>query len=86
MKVHAVMALMLDNRYQEAAKVQDVLTKNGCIINARLGLHEVGDECAANGLILLHLYGTQGEVDTLSSDLQGIAGVKAKTLELDYQK
>jgi hypothetical protein len=86
MKVHMVMALMLDNRYQEAAKVQDVLTKNGCIINARLGLHEVGDECAANGLILLHLYGAPTEVDILGSDLQGIPGIKVKTLVLDYDK
>jgi hypothetical protein len=86
MKVHMVMALMLDNRYQEAAKVQDVLTKNGCCINARLGLHEVGDECAANGLILLHLYGSREEVDQLDKDLQTVPGVKVKALELEYNK
>lgn len=86
MQVHMVMALMLDNRYQEAAKVQDVLTKNGCIINARLGLHEVGPECAANGLILLHLYGSQEEVDTLNDDLKSVLGVKVKTMELDYDR
>jgi hypothetical protein len=77
-----IMALMLDNRYSEAVRVQSILTRHGCMISMRLGLHETRDECAPNGLILLHLRGEPGEADELERELHEVQGVNVKKMEL----
>jgi hypothetical protein len=77
-----LMAVTVDRRLKEAPKVQGVLTKHGCIINLRIGLHETMNVCADNGLIILHLCGTKKEVAALKRDLAAIKGVKARTMEL----
>ena len=76
------MAVRISKRIAEAVKVQQVLTKHGCIIRLRVGLHEVGDVCADDGLVLLHLCGMKKEIAALKADLGRIKGVKAKTLEV----
>ena len=80
-----VMAVMLDKRVDNAPKVQEVLTKHGCAIRLRVGLHETGkDYCANWGLILLQLCGTCEEVGALECDLKAVDGVKIKMMELDF--
>ena len=64
-----IMAVMLDKRREEAPKFQEILTKHGCIIKIRLGIHEVEQVCAEEGLIILHLVGTDEEVKNLEKDL-----------------
>lgn len=56
--------------------------KNGCIINVRLGLHEIRSVCADEGLILLYLCGAKKEIAVLKNDLCKIKGVRVKTMEL----
>jgi hypothetical protein len=82
MDCRAVMAVMVDKRMKDAAKVQEALTKNGCIINVRLGLHEIRNVCADEGLILLYLCGAKKAIAALKSDLRKVKGVKVKTMEL----
>jgi len=76
------MALPARRHCALAAKVQDALTKNGCIINIRLGLHEIRNVCADEGLILLYLCGAKKDVAVLKGDLRKIKGVRLKTMEL----
>jgi len=76
------MAVVISKRSAEAVKVQEVLTKHGCIIKLRVGLHETGEVCADDGLVLLHLCGTKKEVAALKADLAKIKGVKARTMEV----
>ena len=79
-----VVAFKLDSRVENAAKVQDVLTKHGCTIRARLGLHETSkDYCANFGIIILQCCGAEGEVGALVADLNAVVGVAAKSLCLD---
>ncbi len=77
-----IMALLLDKRTSEAVKVQEILTKHGCIIKMRVGLHEAGSRCSEEGLILLHLAGTKKEISGLSKDLGIIKGVRTKSMEV----
>ncbi len=79
-----VMAVLIDNRSQAALRVQEALTRNGCIINARLGLHDAGPACSEQGLLLLHLCGSAEDVAALEADLATIPGVKAKSMRLDF--
>jgi hypothetical protein len=82
MDCRAVMAVMVDKRMKDAARVQEALTKNGCIINVRLGLHGIRNVCADEGLILLYLCGSKKEVAVLKNDLRQIKGVRVKSMEL----
>ncbi len=51
-----IIGIRLDNRQNEAALLQDILTRYGCCIKTRIGLHEVSlDACSAGGIILLEV-------------------------------
>ena len=79
----ALMAVMVSDRCREAAAVQQALTRHGCVIRLRLGLHETtGDYCANEGLIVLHLCGRPEDYAALAADLTAVEGVRVKTLSL----
>lgn len=76
-----ILGLKLDNRTVEAGSVQKVLTKYGCSIRTRLGLHEVTvDACATNGLIILELCGDKKEWAKLEGELEKLTGVTVKSM------
>ncbi len=81
---HYVIGVRLDNRVHSAVKFQETLTRNGCNIKARLGLHEAGDDaCANNGLIVLQPCGTKSAVERLVEDLNRLDGTTAKLIDLN---
>lgn len=75
-----IMAVIINRRSKKAPEVQEVFTKHGCIIKMRLGLHEAGDVCSEEGLVLLQLTGGKDQINELEKDLNGMEGIKAKTL------
>ncbi|NLF43297.1 MAG: hypothetical protein GX587_11425 [Bacteroidales bacterium] len=76
-----ILGIFIHDRNKEAGKVQGVLTKYGCSIKTRLGLHEVSDDfCASSGLILLELVGDKNECTRLENDLLGIDGIQVKKM------
>lgn len=82
MSCHNIMTLLVNNRIQNSAKLQDILSKSGCIIKVRLGLHEADGVCSDEGLIILQLAGSKEEVASLEASLNNLSGVKAKNIEL----
>jgi hypothetical protein len=82
---NALIAVRVDDREENAVKVQRVLTKNGCSINVRLGLHDQGDGgvCLPGGTLILQLScGTEG-AKSVVDELKKIKGVKAQFIDLD---
>lgn len=80
-----IMAVLQENRVETATKVQEVLTRNGCSIRVRLGLHDAGvASCSNSGLILLQICGEKAEAEKLQADLQNVPHVKAKMMALDF--
>jgi hypothetical protein len=82
MACYNVMLVLVNNRTKNALKLQEVLTKSGCLIKVRLGLHDAGDSCADEGMIILQLTGLKEEILQLEMDLNKVNGVKAKLVEL----
>jgi len=68
-----IMVIIVENRDSKAPDVQEVLTKFGSIINARLGLHENGFN---EGKIILDLEDNEEQIKELSQELQGISGIR----------
>lgn len=78
-----VLGIRIEDRVKEAGEVQKVLTKFGCSIKTRLGLHEVSDDfCSSSGLILLELTGPKGDQEKLHETLQKIPGTLIRKMEL----
>lgn len=80
----SIMAIKISPRNKIAPKFQEILTKNGCIIKTRLGLHEAGsDSCSQCGLILLELLNkNKQDIENLSKELSFLDGVTVKLLEI----
>ncbi|MCX7711490.1 MAG: hypothetical protein N2484_16745, partial [Clostridia bacterium] len=80
MACHNIMAVLINHRSKRAPEVQEVLTKHGCAIKMRLGLHETEDVCSEEGLVLLHMGGSKEDIQSLEDELNGMDGIKANTL------
>ncbi len=75
--------LKCSGRSAHAVQIQEVLTKHGCDIMVRLGLHEVTpDECSNDGLIILQVKNDQNTVNSLVADLNEVEGVTIKSVSL----
>ncbi|NLB61978.1 MAG: hypothetical protein GX802_06155 [Clostridiales bacterium] len=84
MSCYYIIGVRMDNRVSNAVNFQEVLTKNGCSIKARLGLHETSEHsCSGDGLIVLQPCGKKEEVEKLVVELNGLEGVTAKLIDLN---
>lgn len=78
-----IMALTIDPRSAHAPQVQTVLTKHGCNIKTRIGLHETSqDSCSERGIILLHINSDSDEIKKLEKELLDVEGVTVKHMSL----
>ncbi|WP_026395541.1 hypothetical protein [Acetobacterium malicum] len=77
-----IMGIQVGNRESEALKVQELLTKNGCIIKTRLGLHESSEElCSITGLIILEfLPDKENEIAVMEKDLSALSTIVVKKM------
>ena len=83
MGCYNIMAVLINHRSRKAVDVQEMLTKHGCKIRMRLGLHEAEDACSEEGLVLLQVCGNQDEIKALEDDLNSVEGVRTKTMSID---
>jgi hypothetical protein len=85
-KCTSIMAILQDHRVDTATLVQDVFTRHGCYIRARLGLHEGGVlECSDRGLILLQVCGDPKIAEVMNTELNDIPGVHCQYMNLEFQ-
>lgn len=77
-----IMVVKIGSRKTTSVQVQEVLSKFGCSIKTRLGLHEAGDVCSQEGLLILQLVGDKDEMAALEKALNQMEDVKAKIVIL----
>jgi hypothetical protein len=76
-----ILGIYISDRMDEAIRVQSILTKFGCSIKTRLGLHDVTDSyCDTGGLMILELTGDTGECMKLENELLKIDGLEVKKM------
>jgi hypothetical protein len=80
-----LIAIRIEDREHAAVDVQRVLTKNGCDICVRLGLHDRGDGnvCSPGGTMILQMSCPPEDGKKVVRELQDIKGVKAQFIDLD---
>ncbi len=81
--IYKLILVKIDHRSSEATKVQEILTKYGCNIKVRLGLHEVSKEfCANDGLVVLEMEGVMADFTEMLNALNAVHYVTAKYIEM----
>ncbi|MGA3014255.1 MAG: hypothetical protein ABSD71_09485 [Bacteroidales bacterium] len=76
-----ILGINISDRVTKAELVQPILTKFGCTIRTRLGLHDVTDEFSSStGMILLELTGDPKEYVKLENELLKIDGLEVKKM------
>ncbi|MEZ4357818.1 MAG: hypothetical protein R2876_04215 [Eubacteriales bacterium] len=78
-----IMVVKIGARRDKSPKVQEVLSKFGCSIKVRLGLHETENVCSDEGILVLQLTGDRDEMLKLEKALNGMESIKAKIVMLD---
>ena len=78
-----IMVVKIDARREDSPKVQEVLSRFGCSIKVRLGLHETHEICSDEGILILQLCGDPKEMFELERALNAMERVAAKMVVLD---
>ena len=83
MNCYNIIAIRLESRTQNANNLQQILTRSGCNIKVRLGLHDVSDDyCANDGIIILQVCGKDEELQLLLDNINKMDGATAKLINL----
>lgn len=76
-----ILGVYVETKGQLAQQVQEILTKYGCSIRTRLGIHTPEtNSCKSCGLILLELTGNADECLRLENELWALDGVKIQKM------
>ncbi|MGD9874292.1 MAG: hypothetical protein AB7T27_08465 [Kiritimatiellia bacterium] len=85
MDKHIILGVHITDRVKHVAHVQEALTKFGCYIKTRLGLHEASKEfCAPTGVLVLEMLDDDKKVAGLKTELEKIEGVEVKEMVFDH--
>lgn len=83
MKCTRIMGLVVNSRIEEVPAVQNVLTKHGEVIKARVGFHETSEvDDSKEGLIILRLCGKKEVIDSLYNELKAIDGIRVNQMDI----
>ena len=59
----AIIGIELENRLEESLKLQSILSKYGCSIKTRIGLHDMGEyKCLNYGVVLIEVVDKVNEI------------------------
>lgn len=76
-----ILGIYVQERSKNALAVQNLLTRFGCSIKTRLGLHEVvNGNCSNSGLILLELCGDKQEMQNLENELRQLKDIEIQKM------
>lgn len=71
-----ILGVQIADRASRVPGIQQVLTKYGCNIKTRLGLHEVNENsCSTGGLLILETYGSEAEIAEMEKSLKSLEGI-----------
>lgn len=81
MKEVRILGVMINDTAKGADTIQSILTKYGCVIRTRLGIHDVDADYANDtGLMLLELNGDVNECLRLENELLAVNGIEVQKM------
>jgi hypothetical protein len=80
-----IFGILIKERIKDATHIQSLLTKYGCNIKTRIGLHDVDNNlCSPSGILILELIGLQSDIDTFEQELSKISEIDVKKMEFAF--
>jgi hypothetical protein len=80
--LHHIFGIHVINRPENVPPVQATLTKFGCNIRTRLGIHDATETtCSPSGLILVDAFGDDETVEAFYAELATLKGVELKRMD-----
>jgi len=80
-----ILGVLLRKRMQTAEIFQETLSKHGCKIKTRIGIHNAAEnKCSADGVILLDVIGEDSEIAALENDLNAIDGAEVQKMSYTF--
>ena len=80
--MNLILGVKIPNRLATAPVFQDIISKYGCIIRTRVGLHSnCATSCASHGIIILEIV-DGSEVTQLKKALTSIDGIIVDSMNL----
>jgi len=78
-----IMGILQEKRHETATRVQDILTRNGCFIKTRIGLHKTSEDgCSEQGLIIVEFEDrSEKNAAFMENELSDIGGITVKKME-----
>ena len=81
MKEVRILGVMINEPTKDASLIQNILSKYGCCIRTRLGLHDIDEGYATDtGLMLLELTGDLQECQRLENELLALDGIEIQKM------
>lgn len=78
-----IIGIKLAQRLENSQPFQEIITKYGCNIKTRIGLHNIeNNTCSSDGIILLEFIGEEKTLLSMLEKLKKIESIKIKTMEL----
>ena len=79
-----IIGIRVNHRVANAVGLQELLTKYGCNIKMRVGLHETNENfCSDDGIIMLQVCGEKETLEAMLDALNAMDGIRAKMLDLN---
>lgn len=77
-----IMGIQLPERIKEATQFQSILSRYGCSITTRIGLHMAStDACSPSGLIILEFIdGAEPESEKFEEEVKSLPGIIIKKM------
>lgn len=79
---HTIFGVHISQRVESVPAVQAVLSKYGCNIRTRLGIHDADStSCSPSGLLLIDVFGP--ELEEFYQELTALDGVDAQRMDFE---
>lgn len=76
-----IIGIKTSNRIENASSIQEILTKYGCFIKTRIGLHtQENGICSPSGIILIEITNNQ-KAEDISEELCEIDGTEIQQMK-----
>jgi hypothetical protein len=77
---HAIFGIHVSQRTENVPAVQALLTKYGCNIRTRLGIHDADNtSCSPSGIVLVDVFGP--ETDDFYAELGQLNGIELQRMD-----
>jgi hypothetical protein len=79
---HTIFGIHISHRTENVPALQTTLTKYGCNIRTRLGIHDAdATSCSPSGLVLVDVFGPETELFFM--ELSNLKGVGIQRMDFD---